>query len=42
MYITFRLETGIGEVAEEMCFGEDFYLQFAWLDTIEGKGCFSF
>ena len=37
MYITFRSRTGIGEVDEEMCFGEDIYLQFACLDAKEGK-----
>ena len=37
MYITFRSRTVIGEVAEEICFGEDVYLQFACLDAIEGK-----
>ena len=37
MYTTFRSRTGIGEVAEEICFGEDIYLQFACLDAIEGK-----
>ena len=39
MYITFRLQRGIGEVAEEMCFGEDIYLKFACLDTREGERC---
>ena len=37
MYITFRSQTGIGEVPEEMCFGEDIYLQFACLNAIKGK-----
>ena len=37
MYITFRSRTGIGEVAKEICFGEDIYFQFACVDEIEGK-----
>ena len=37
MYITFKSQTGIGEVTKEICFGEDIYMQFAWLDAIEGK-----
>ena len=37
MYITFRSRTGIGEVAKEICFGEDIYFQFACLDAIERK-----
>ena len=37
MYITFRSQTGIEEVTEEMCFVKDIYLQFACLDAIKGK-----
>ena len=37
MYIIFRSKRGIGEVAKEMCFGEDVSLKFAWLNTREGE-----
>ena len=37
MYITFKLQRGIGEVAKEMCFGEDICLKFAYLDAREGE-----
>ena len=37
MYITCRSRTGIGEVAEEICFGEEIYFQFTCFDEIEGK-----
>ena len=36
MYITFMSQRGIGEVAKEMCFGEDFSLKFACLDARKG------
>ena len=37
MYITFRSQRRKGEIAEEMCFGENIYLKFACLDEREGK-----
>ena len=37
MYITFRSQKGMREVAEEMCFGEDIYLKFTCLDAREGE-----
>ena len=36
MYITFRSQGGIGEVAKEMGFGEDSSSRFACLNTTEG------
>ena len=33
MYITFRSQRGIGQVAKEMCFGKDISLKFACLDV---------
>ena len=37
MYITFRSQRGIGQVAKEMCFGKDISLKFTCLDAREGK-----
>ena len=37
MYITFRSQGGIGEVAKEMGFGEDISLKFARLDSRDGE-----
>ena len=37
MYITFRSQRGIGQVAKEMCFGKDISLKFACLDAKEGE-----
>ena len=35
MYIIFRLQRGIEEVAKQMCFGKDISLKFACLDARE-------
>ena len=37
MCITCRSQRGIGEIAEEMCFGEDIYSKFPSLDAREGE-----
>ena len=37
MYITFRSQRGIGQVAKEMCFGKDISLKFTCLDAKEGE-----
>ena len=37
MYITFRSQGGLGEVAKEMDFGEDISLKFARLDSRYGE-----
>ena len=37
MYITFRSQRGIGQVAKEMCFGKDISLKLACLDAREGE-----
>ena len=37
MYITFRSQGGIGEVAKEMGFGEDSSSKFACLNATEGE-----
>ena len=37
MYITFRSQGGIGEVAKEMGFGEDISLKFTRLDSRDGE-----
>ena len=37
MYVTFRSQGGIGEVAKEMGFGEDMFLKFARLDSRDGE-----
>ena len=37
MYITFRSQMGIRQVAKETCFGKDISLKFACLDAREGE-----
>ena len=37
MYITFRSQRGIGQVAKEMCFGKDISLKFTCLDAREAN-----
>ena len=37
MYVTFRSQWGIGEVAKEMGFGKDISLKFASLDSRDGE-----
>ena len=37
MYITFRSQRGIGQVAKEMSFGKDITFKFACLDAGEGE-----
>ena len=37
MYVIFRSQRGIEEVAKEMCFSKDISLKFACLDVREGE-----